>query len=125
MKAGLLGSPGQSLWRAPEPCAIAQLQAVTIGAFLAMEIPPRGMVLAPIIPDQGLVMLYAMRGVGKTHVVIVKEGGDCRLGGKFVDGVWKGDLYSNGCPEAENPTAVEVVRSELLRIVTEQISRFG
>lgn len=57
--------------------------------------------------------------------VIVKEGGDCRLGGKFVDGTWKGDLYSNGCLETENPTPVELVRSELLRVVTERVDQFG
>ena len=31
-----------------------------------MEIPPREMVLAPVLPTQGLVMLYAPRGIGKT-----------------------------------------------------------
>src|SRR5262249_1652699 len=36
--------------------------------FLALDIKPRGMVLEPIIPEKGLVMLYGARGTGKTHV---------------------------------------------------------
>ncbi|MDH3738445.1 MAG: AAA family ATPase, partial [Alphaproteobacteria bacterium] len=44
------------------------LRALNIDAFLRLEIPPREMVLAPIIPSQGLVMLYAQRGVGKTYL---------------------------------------------------------
>jgi hypothetical protein len=36
----------------------------------ALDIKPRGMVLEPIIPEKGLVMLYATRGTGKTHVAL-------------------------------------------------------
>ena len=46
------------------------LRAVDIGEFLAMDIPPREMMLAPILPTQGLVMLFSKRGVGKTHVAL-------------------------------------------------------
>jgi putative DNA primase/helicase len=35
-----------------------------------LEIPPREMILNPILPAQGLVMLYAPRGIGKTHVAL-------------------------------------------------------
>jgi AAA domain/Homeodomain-like domain len=35
--------------------------------LVALEVPPREMVLAPIIPAKGLVMLYAFRGGCKTH----------------------------------------------------------
>jgi uncharacterized protein YerC len=35
--------------------------------LIALEVPPREMVLAPIIPAKGLVMLYAFRGGCKTH----------------------------------------------------------
>ena len=57
------------------------LAAVDIGEFLSLDIPPREMVVDPVIPTQGLVMLYARRGVGKTHVAIglayaVASGGD-------------------------------------------------
>ena len=42
------------------------LRADTIGEFVQLEIPPREMILGPVIPAQGLVMVYAPRGVGKT-----------------------------------------------------------
>jgi putative DNA primase/helicase len=52
------GSPGQRL----RPLDLAEL--------FALDIKPRGMVLEPIIPEKGLVMLYAARGTGKTHVAL-------------------------------------------------------
>ncbi len=51
----------------PDPKNI-KLQADDIGAFLALEIPPREMILTPFLPSQGLVMLFATRGIGKTHL---------------------------------------------------------
>ena len=47
-----------------------RLRAVTITDFLSMYIAPREMVLAPVLPSQGLVMLHAMRGVGKTYMAL-------------------------------------------------------
>ncbi len=44
------------------------LRSLDIEEFLSLDIPPREMVLGPVIPAQGLVMLYSKRGVGKTHV---------------------------------------------------------
>ncbi|MBR5734473.1 MAG: AAA family ATPase [Desulfovibrionaceae bacterium] len=35
-----------------------------------MDIPPRGHVLYPVIPTQGLAMLHAMRGIGKTFAAL-------------------------------------------------------
>jgi putative DNA primase/helicase len=46
------------------------LHAENIGDFLAREIRAREMLLAPIIPQQGLVMIYSWRGIGKTHVAL-------------------------------------------------------
>ena len=37
--------------------------------LLALDIPERKMIADPVIPEKGLVMLYAPRGVGKTHMV--------------------------------------------------------
>ncbi len=46
----------------------------------------------------------------------------CQLwGGEFVNGEWRGHLYSNGCPEVENPTSIEMVREALANTVMEQI----
>lgn len=38
--------------------------------FLALPIKQREMVVDPIIPEKGLAMLYAPRGIGKTHVAL-------------------------------------------------------
>jgi putative DNA primase/helicase len=47
-----------------------RLRAFAMGEFLAMDIPAREMVLAPILPAQGLAMLYSKRGVGKTYIAL-------------------------------------------------------
>ena len=39
------------------------------------------------------------------------------LKGLFVDGEWRGDLYSNGIPEEENPIKIEVVKEKLIQNV--------
>lgn len=43
-------------------------KAVNIREFLSMQIPEREMLLEPIIPSQGLSLLYSKRGVGKTFL---------------------------------------------------------
>jgi putative DNA primase/helicase len=42
------------------------LQPVGIKDFLALEIPARGMLLNPVLPEKSLAMLYAPRGIGKS-----------------------------------------------------------
>lgn len=44
------------------------LRVVNIRELLSLDIPPRGHVLFPVIPEQGLAMLFADRGTGKTFV---------------------------------------------------------
>ncbi len=48
----------------------AKIRAVTLEEFLQMKLPKREMILAPFLPSQGLCLLYAKRGVGKTHVAL-------------------------------------------------------
>lgn len=47
-----------------------KLRVVSVNEFLKMDIPPREMLLAPFLQKQGIAMLYAYRGVGKTHVAL-------------------------------------------------------
>src|SRR5436190_3632773 len=54
---------GGAAHAAAEPAR--KLVALNVVEFLSREIPPREMLLAPILPTQGLVMLYSWRGVGK------------------------------------------------------------
>jgi DNA-binding CsgD family transcriptional regulator len=45
-----------------------RLRALSLGELLELELPPREDVLAPWLPTQGLAMVYAPRGIGKTWV---------------------------------------------------------
>ena len=54
---------------APAPPRPA-IRAISAEALLAMEFPPRELVLAPWLPMKGLAMLYGTRGVGKTHLAL-------------------------------------------------------
>ena len=47
-----------------------KLVAINIKDFLLRELPPRELLLDPILPKQGLVMIHAMRGVGKTFIAL-------------------------------------------------------
>lgn len=42
------------------------LQSIGFNDFLSLDVPPRQMLLNPILPEKSLAMLYAPRGVGKT-----------------------------------------------------------
>ncbi len=54
---------------AQEP-ALSFPQPIGLADFLAMEIPPRELLLAPWLPEKGLAMIAAPRGIGKTHVAL-------------------------------------------------------
>jgi len=47
-----------------------QLIAIDVCDFLSRDIPRRAHILAPPIPEQGLVMVYGPRGLGKTQVSV-------------------------------------------------------
>jgi hypothetical protein len=47
-----------------------RLRAIGLHDFLKMDFPPRRMLLAPWLPMGGLAMLFAPRGVGKTHIAL-------------------------------------------------------
>lgn len=46
------------------------LRLVTIEELFSLHIPPRDMLLSPFLPSQGLVLIAAKRGVGKTHIAL-------------------------------------------------------
>lgn len=48
----------------------AHLVVLSVEELLAREIKPREMLLNPVLPEQGLAMLYAYRGVGKTYIAL-------------------------------------------------------
>jgi putative DNA primase/helicase len=53
-----------------DPPPSERLRPLALAELLALELKPRGMLLAPIIPEASLTMIYAMRGIGKTHVAL-------------------------------------------------------
>ena len=46
------------------------LVVVDYGQLLSLDLPPREYILNPVIPRQGLVMIYAPRGIGKTYLAL-------------------------------------------------------
>jgi putative DNA primase/helicase len=52
----------------PEPSQL--LRAMPLADFLALEIPPRKLLLSPVLPAQGIAMIFGPRGCGKTHVAL-------------------------------------------------------
>src|SRR5215470_7377444 len=48
----------------------SRFKPLDLQQLFALDIKPREMVLDPIIPEKGLVMIYAARGTGKTHVAL-------------------------------------------------------
>jgi putative DNA primase/helicase len=91
-----------------------KLVAVGIGEFLVHEFSPRSNLLSPWLPLQGLTMVYAYRGIGKTHFALAVAYA-VASGGSFLG--WKaptpvGVLYIDG----EMPGAV--MQERLSAIVT-------
>ena len=52
----------------PERPQVPPLRVLEVRDFLRLELPPSEMLLDPILPAKGLAMMFAPRGVGKTHV---------------------------------------------------------
>jgi AAA domain len=47
-----------------------RLRPLTAAEFLMLDLPPRGLILDPWLPTQGLAMIHSARGVGKTHLAL-------------------------------------------------------
>lgn len=58
--------PEQSAGNSHQPSK--QFRTISLPDLRQLSIPERDMVLAPIVPAKGLAMIFAQRGVGKTHV---------------------------------------------------------
>jgi putative DNA primase/helicase len=87
------------------------LVVVSLVEFLQQEHPPRVNILSPWMPEQGLCMLHAWRGVGKTHVSC---GVACAVaaGDKFLK--W----------EAPEPVGVLLIDGEMpARVLQERLQR--
>jgi hypothetical protein len=47
-----------------------RLRPMTAAQFLQLDLPPRGMLLDPWLPTQGIAMIHSGRGIGKTHLAL-------------------------------------------------------
>jgi hypothetical protein len=56
--------------QAESPVAREPLLPLDIETFLDLALPPRNVLLSPWLPAGGLAMLYAPRGIGKTHLAL-------------------------------------------------------
>ncbi|MEH2576508.1 AAA family ATPase [Bradyrhizobium sp. AZCC 1708] len=73
---------------------------ICLTEFAKLKLPPRKMLLHPILPEKGLAMLFAGRGIGKTHVALgIAHAVSC--GGTFLR--W----------EAQKPRSVLYVDGEM------------
>src|SRR5262249_14860017 len=109
-----------------------RLRSYTLGSFLALDIKPRELVLSPWLPTQGLIMLDAPRGVGKTYVSLgsaytIAAGGDF-LKWKatrarrvlYVDGEMPARTmqerfghFLRGCPLEPRPDMLRIITPDL------------
>src|SRR5215211_5072034 len=64
----------------------AVLRVVSVEEFMAKQFRPRDYILDPVLNSQGLLMVAAPRGVGKTHVAL-HMGGAAASAGTFLK--WK------------------------------------
>lgn len=113
-----------------------RLRAVKAGDFLRMEIKPREMLLDPILPVQGLAMIHAKRGVGKTHlalgIAVAVAGGKEFLRWRapkprkvlFVDGELPASVLQLWTAEAVAAIGADDV-TENLTFITPDLQDFG
>ena len=60
-----------------------RLRPLSLADFLRLNLPPRDMVLGPWLPEKGLVMIHAFRGIGKTLFALM-VGYAVACGGSFL-----------------------------------------
>jgi putative DNA primase/helicase len=114
-----------------------RLVALNVAEFLSREIPPREMLLAPILPAQGLLMLYSWRGVGKTHTAIgiayAAASGGTFLKWKapkprkvlYVDGEMPAGVMQERIAAAAAASATEPPTADFLKIITPDLQPEG
>jgi putative DNA primase/helicase len=49
---------------------LPRLRPLSAAEFLELELPVREMVLGPWLPEKGLALIHAFRGIGKTHLAL-------------------------------------------------------
>lgn len=115
------------------------LRSLNVRELLELEIPPREVILNPILPAQGLVMLYAPRGIGKTHVALwmayTIACGDSMFGNKwrsekpykvlFVDGEMPATTLQERLSTIVASSERELENVDNLKIITPDYQEVG
>lgn len=115
------------------------LRSLNVRELLELEIPHREMILNPILPAQGLVMLYAPRGIGKTHVALwmayTIACGDTMFGNKwqcekpykvlFVDGEMPASTLQMRLSNIIASSEKELEDEDNLKIITPDYQELG
>jgi hypothetical protein len=111
------------------------LKVVTAGEILSMEFKPRETLLSPWLNTQGLAMIHASRGVGKTLIgigiaVAVSSGGNFLYwnspkpsGVLYLDGEMPGGVLQERIAQAINGSTKEPI--EPLKIITPDLQENG
>src|SRR5690348_14081627 len=63
-----------------------RLHQFSVADFLQLDLPPRELLIDPILPKKGLAMLHAYRGIGKTHLALAI--GYCAASGGKLFNTW-------------------------------------
>lgn len=97
----------------PRDASSFGLRVLDIGDFLSMELPTREVLLEPWLPAQGLVMVHAMRGVGKTFFALHAA---CAIasGTEFLG--WKA-AKAHGVAYLDGEMPATVLQERLSRII--------
>jgi putative DNA primase/helicase len=109
--------------------------AIPLGEFLAKELPERESIIQPCLPKQGLMMIYAKRGVGKTYFALFLA---CKIasGSSFFNERWKisrkwkvlyidGEMPANSMQERLRTLANNSCDKENLSILTRDLQMNG
>lgn len=68
--AGFVTDAGNQPGNTPDDLSRKKIQPISLEEFLSLEFPPRKNLISPWLPSQGLAMVYAARGIGKTHFAL-------------------------------------------------------
>lgn len=81
--------------------------------------------LTPAIQQlwSGSPFLFDLPTLPRRHFIMESGFRADERAGRFIDGVWKADLYTNGIHEAENPTDLRKVEHALLQCVDQVVQR--
>lgn len=106
------------------------LVAINCGDFLSKKFPPKEFIIQPCLPKQGLIMIYAKRGVGKTYLALSLA---CKIanGVSLFDDRWKvnkqwkvlyvdGEMAANEMQERLKTLLVDSYIEENLSIITRE-----